>query len=146
MLPNGPAAPLAVDSPEEIATSPPQAGGRRFRIRTWRRIDRGLVGIGKMPSRKIRIHRTNIDLDGVAGREGRTVTKWTAVAMCGLLLVCAEIREAAARGGYSNFGPWADHSQALPLDTRAPRPNEGGVAKTPPLPAATHKRRMVHHR
>jgi hypothetical protein len=50
--------------------------------------------------------------------------------MCGLLLVCAEIREAAARGGYSNFGPWADHSQALPLDTRAPRPNESGVAKS----------------
>ena len=33
-----------------------------------------------------------------AVREGRTVTKWTVVAVCGLLAVCAEIGEAAARG------------------------------------------------
>ena len=135
MLPNGLAAPLAADSPEEIATSLPQAGGRRFRIPAWRRIDRGLVGIGKMPSHKIRIQRTNVDPDGVTGREGRTVTKWTAIAMWGLLLVCAEIGEAAARGRYSNFGPWpSNHSQASAISA-TPRSHEHAAAK--PLPATT---------
>jgi hypothetical protein len=47
------------------------------------------------------------------------VTKWTAIAMWGLLLVCAEIGEAAARGRYSNFGPWpSSHSQPVEYPRR----------------------------
>src|SRR5262249_16202502 len=52
---------------------------------------------------------TDVDLDGVAEREGRTVMKWTAVAMWGLLSVCTGIGETAARGRYSNFGSWPSH-------------------------------------
>jgi hypothetical protein len=69
------------------------------------------------------------------------VTRWTLIAILALFSACAEIREAAARGRHSNFGPWDVHSQALPLDTRAPRRNEGRVAKKPPLTAATHRPR-----
>jgi hypothetical protein len=61
-----------------------------------------------------------------AVRERRTVTKWTVVAICGLLAVCAEIGEAAARGRYSNFGPWSsNYSQATGISA-TPRPNVGG--------------------
>jgi hypothetical protein len=53
---------------------------------------------------------------------GRTVAKWTAVAICALL--CAEIGAVAARGRYSNFGPWpSSHSQASEISA-TPRPNE----------------------
>src|SRR6516164_4629929 len=78
-----------------------------------------------------------------AVREGRTVTKWTVVAVCGLLAVCAEIGEAAARGRYSNFGPWSsNHSQATEISATR-RPNEHGAAK--PLRGANgHHRPMFH--
>jgi hypothetical protein len=55
---------------------------------------------------------------------GRTVAKWTAVAMCALL--CADIGAVAARGRYSNFGPWpSSHWQASEIFA-TPRPNERG--------------------
>ena len=92
-----------------------------------------------MPVPKSEFHQTNIDLDRVAEREGRTVTKWTAIAMWGLLLVCTEIGEAAARGRYSNFGPWpSSHSRAGGISA-TPRPHEHATAK--PLPATTARHR-----
>jgi len=78
-----------------------------------------------------------------AVREGRTVTKWTGVAVCGLLAVCAEIGEAAARGRYSNFGPWSsNHSQATEISA-TPRPNEHAATK-PLLGAKGHHRPVFH--
>lgn len=69
------------------------------------------------------IERMSIWETPLRGAGGRTVAKWTAVAMCALLLVCADIGEAAARGRYSNFGPWSsNHSQAGEISAR-PRPN-----------------------
>ena len=46
--------------------------------------------------------------------------------MGALLLVYADIGEAAARGRYSNFGPWSsNHSQASEISA-TPHPNERG--------------------
>jgi len=46
------------------------------------------------------------------------MTRRLAVAILGLpLAICVGIGDAAARGRYSNFGPWSnDHSQVLPRD------------------------------
>ena len=46
------------------------------------------------------------------------MTKRAAGATFGLLLaICVGIVDAAARGRYSNFGPWSnDHAQVLPRD------------------------------
>jgi hypothetical protein len=81
--------------------------------------------------------------DAFAEHEGQIVTKWAVVAVCGLLAVCAEIGEAAARGRYSNFGPWSsNHSQVTEISA-TPRPNEHGAAK-PLLRANGHHRPVFH--
>jgi hypothetical protein len=64
--------------------------------------------------------------------------------MCGLLLVCAEIGEAAARGRYSNFGPWPiSHSRASGKSV-TPRPHEHAAAK--PLPCYDCSTSMINGR
>jgi hypothetical protein len=46
--------------------------------------------------------------------------------MWALLLVCVEIGEAAARGRYSNFGPWSSNQSQASEIAATPRPNEPG--------------------
>jgi hypothetical protein len=55
---------------------------------------------------------------------GRTVAKWTAAAMCALL--CADIGAVAARGRYSNFGPWSSSPSQASEISATPRLNERG--------------------
>jgi hypothetical protein len=84
-----------------------------------------LSAAGKMPVTKSEfIERISNWGTPLQCARARTAAKWTAVAMWPLLLVCADIGEAAARGRYSNFGPWSsNHSQASEIST-TPRPNE----------------------
>ena len=124
------------------AISPPQAGGRHFRIVHGDDSITVYLGSGKMPVKKSEaIERIRSVERPCRARGGRAVTKWAVTAMWGLLLVCADIGEAAARGRYSNSGPW-DHAQisGIPAPRRA---NEGGISKMDQEEQeASHKR---HH-
>ena len=65
----------------------------------------------------------------------------TVVAMLALLSACPEIGAAAARGRYSNFGPWSSNqSQVVPHDIRnTATPRTRKATKRPP-PANTRGR------
>jgi hypothetical protein len=82
---------------------------------------------------------------GTPVQSGRTVAKWTAVAVWALLLVCADIGQAAARGRYSNFGPWSsNHSQASEISA-TPRPHERGPRRVFALSKKNPREREASH-
>jgi hypothetical protein len=68
------------------------------------------------------------------------MTKWIVVATGVLLAVYADIGEAAARGFYSNFGPWSNHPQASDISA-VRRANERRITKPLPQPGKTHGHR-----
>jgi hypothetical protein len=70
------------------------------------------------------IERMLIRWSPLQSTRGRTVAKWTAVAMCALLY--ADIGAVAARGRYSNFGPWSSSPSQASEISATPRPNERG--------------------
>jgi hypothetical protein len=93
-----------------------------------------LLGIGTMPVARSGIIRRTLALQSAS-----TVARWTVVATGVLLAVYADFGEVAARGFYSNFGPWSNHTQAG--DISAVRRNERRITKPLPQSGKTHGHR-----